>query len=205
MDRTKKLLLTNRAWARTRLALDPQYFSDLAQDQKPEILWVGCSDSRMPTSEITGTDPGELFVHRNIANQVSPDDPNFQSVAQFAIEALKVKHVIVCGHYNCGGVKASFAPPPLEKVSSWISDIGETLQFHRAEIDAISSANEQVNRLVELNVLRQLERLREFECVQRAWQSGQAPRLHGWVYDLNTGLLKALKTIDRPETMMSAS
>lgn len=198
MDRTKKLLLNNRAWAQTRLALDPHYFSDLAKDQKPEILWIGCSDSRMPTSEITGTDPGELFVHRNIANQVAPDDPNFLSVAQYAIEALKVKHVIVCGHYNCGGVKASFAPPPLDRVAPWIRGIGETLTRHRPEIDAIGAEGERVNRLVELNVLRQLEHLQANASVRKAWESGQAPLLHGWVYDLSTGLLKALKTIERP-------
>jgi carbonic anhydrase len=198
MDKTRKLLLANKAWAQSKLFLDPKYFVDLAKDQKPDYLWIGCSDSRVPTSEITGTDPGELFVHRNIANQASPSDPNFLSVVQYAVEALRVKHIIVCGHYNCGGVKASFAPPPLTDVARWIAGIGETLRMHRMEIDAIRDEASRVNRLVELNVLAQLDHLQQIPAIQRAWESGAAPRLHGWVYDLSTGLLKDLKTVERP-------
>ena len=198
MDRTKKLLLANRAWAQSKLVLDPKYFADMALDQKPEYLWIGCSDSRVPPSDITGTDPGEMFVHRNIANQVSPTDPNLLSVVQYAVEALKVKHIIVCGHYACGGVKASFAPPPLAEVARWIEGIGETLSLNRVEIDQIGDETSRVNRLVELNVLAQLEQLQKIPSIQRAWAEGPAPRLHGWVYDLKSGLLKALKTMDRP-------
>lgn len=198
MDSTKKLLLANKAWAKSKTFLDPKYFADLALDQKPDYLWVGCSDSRVPPSEITGTDPGEMFVHRNIANQVSPTDLNFLSVVQYAVVALKVKHIIVCGHYNCGGVKASFAPPPLKDVAQWIGPIGETLRFHRAEVDGIADESARVNRLVELNVLQQLENLQKIPCIQEAWKTGPAPRLHGWVYDLHSGLLKSLATVDRP-------
>lgn len=196
MHNSKRLLLANKAWAQSKLMLDPNYFKDLALDQNPEFLWIGCSDSRMPTSEITSTDPGEIFVHRNIANVVSASDPNVLSVVQFAVEALKVKNIIVCGHYNCGGVKASFDPPPLPHVRSWIGGIQNVLETNRAEISALPTFDDQVSRLVELNVLASLNQLAEIPSVKEARRNGSLPHLHGWVYDLKTGLLKVIKTVE---------
>lgn len=196
MHNSKKLLLANKAWAQSKLVLDPSYFSDLAKDQKPEFLWIGCSDSRVPTSEITGTDPGELFVHRNIANVVSVNDPSLLAVVQYAVEALKVKNIIVCGHYNCGGVKASFDPPPLAHVGKWIGGIGDVLNANRAEVMKFEKFDDQVSRLVELNVMNSLDQMAQIPSVIEARKNGGVPHLHGWVYDLKTGLLKVLKTVE---------
>lgn len=192
-------MLENKAWAQSKVEADPEFFKKMAKDQKPEYLWIGCSDSRVHPSEITNTDPGEIFVHRNIANLVVHSDLNLMSVVQFAVEVLKVRHVIVCGHYNCGGVKAAIAHQSLGLIDNWIRNIEDTYFTHRFEIDAITDETEKVNRLVELNVVNQVRNLAHTSIIQKSWKNLQQPYVHGMIYDLNTGLLKQLVTMG-PET-----
>lgn len=192
MQEIKKLLLENQAWAKGKTQLDPDFFRNMAKDQKPEYLWIGCSDSRVPESEITNSDPGRMFVHRNIANLVVHTDLNLLSVVQYAVEALKVKHIIVCGHYNCGGVKAAMANMSLGLLDNWIRNIKDTYSLHESEFTSISNETERVNKLVELSVKEQVRNLFHTSIIQRAWKDLQTPTLHGWVYDLNTGHLKDL-------------
>jgi carbonic anhydrase len=194
MDSTKRLLLANKAWAQSKLSLDPKYFENMAKDQKPDYLWIGCSDSRVPPSEITGTDPGEIFVHRNIANLVVHTDMNLLGVIQYAVEALKVKHIIVCGHYNCGGVKAAMSKQSFGMLNHWIRNIKEIVHHHSLEFQSPMNEVDKVNRLVELNVLAQVRNLKNNHIIQRAWKELKTPAIHGWVYDLGTGLLKELTT-----------
>lgn len=196
MEKIKRLVLENKAWAQSKVDVDPEYFQKMAKDQNPEYLWIGCSDSRVPPSEITNTDPGEIFVHRNIANLVVHSDLNFLSVLQYAVEYLKVPHVIVCGHYNCGGVKAAIAHKSLGIIDNWIRNIEDTYYFHKVEVDSIKSESEKVNRLVELNVVEQVKNLSHTSIIQKAWHERKGPHVHGWVYDLNTGLVKQLITLD---------
>lgn len=203
MDKIRKLFLENKAWAQSKIELDGEYFKKMAKDQTPDYLWVGCSDSRVPPSEITNTDPGEIFVHRNIANLVVHTDLNFLSVLQYAVKHLKVKHIIVCGHYNCGGVKASLSRQSLGLVNNWVRNIKDTYFTHKKEIDSLSGS-EQLNRMVELNVLEQVKNLAHTSIVQKAWLNGEYPILHGWVYDLNTGLLKEITTISKNSELDSA-
>lgn len=195
MEMLKRLMLENKAWAQSKVEADPDFFSKMAKDQKPEYLWVGCSDSRVPPSEITNTDPGEMFVHRNIANLVVHSDLNFLSVLQYAVEALKVRHVIVCGHYNCGGVKAAIAHQSLGLIDNWIRNIEDTYFTHRMEVDSQPNETAKVNRLVELNVINQVRNLSHTSIIQKSWKQNQQPYVHGMVYDLNTGLLKQLVTV----------
>lgn len=195
MDMIKRLMLENKAWAKSKVDADPEYFQKMAKDQKPEYLWIGCSDSRVPPSEITNTDPGEMFVHRNIANLVVHSDLNLMSVVQYAVEALKVRHVIVCGHYNCGGVKAAIAHQSLGLIDNWIRNIEDTYFTHRVEVDGILNEAEKVNKLVELNVVNQVRNLSHTSIIQRSWKNAEQPYIHGMVYDLNTGLLKQLVTL----------
>ena len=193
MEKIKHLLLENKAWSQSKTSLDPEFFINSAKDQSPDYLWIGCSDSRVPESEVTNTDPGQMFVHRNIANLVQPNDPNLASVIQYAVEALKVKHIIVCGHYNCGGVKASLAESiPFPTVSNWIENIRGTYRRHELEFKLIQNEADKVNRLVELSVITQVKNLMENETIKKVWAQGKTPMLHGWVYDLSTGLLKDL-------------
>lgn len=195
MENIKKLLLENKAWSNSKLELDKDYFANMATDQAPEYLWIGCSDSRVPPSEITNSDPGEMFVHRNIANLVVHTDLNLLSVLQYAVENLKVKHVIVCGHYNCGGVKAAMSPMNLGLMNNWVRNIKDVYSEHIDELGLIPAGQDRVNRLVELSVIEQVKNLKHTSIIQGAWKNLNTPHLHGWVYDLNTGLLKQLVTV----------
>jgi len=204
MDKIKKVLLENKAWAQSKIDADQDYFSKMARDQKPEYLWIGCSDSRVPPSEITNTDPGEMFVHRNIANLVVHSDLNFLSVLQYAVEHLKVRHVIVCGHYNCGGVKAAISHQSLGLIDNWVRNIEDTYFSHKVEVDSVKDEAGKVNRLVELNVIAQVRNLAHTSIIQKAWHGLNQPYVHGWVYDINTGLLKQLITLEPGTNIDSA-
>jgi carbonic anhydrase len=186
----EKLLLENKAWAAEKVNEDPQYFERLAHVQTPEFLWIGCSDSRVPANEITGTQPGEIFVHRNVANMVVNTDVNLLSVLDYAVTHLKVKHIIVCGHYGCGGIKASTTNHDFKLVlNMWLRGIKDVYRLHRKELDGISDEEQRVNRLVELNVQEQVQNLAKTSIVQRAWAKEQRPDLHGWVYGLKDGII----------------
>lgn len=190
MPTYQQLLAHNKAWAAKKLAQDPEFFSRLIELQEPEYLWIGCSDSRVPANEITGTNPGEIFVHRNVANMVVHTDLNMLSVLQYAVEVLKVKHIIVCGHYGCGGVRAAMTNHNLGIINKWLRNIKDVYRIHRKEIDAIETEDTRVNRLVELNVQEQVMNLAKTSIVQKAWKSDQRPHIHGWVYDLHDGVIK---------------
>lgn len=196
MDKIRRMLLENKAWAQSKVDVDKDYFSKMAEDQKPQYLWIGCSDSRVPPSEITNSNPGQMFVHRNIANLVVHTDLNFLSVLQYAVKNLKVPHLIVCGHYNCGGVQAALSNKSLGLINNWVRNIKDTYLAHKVDVDSKQSEMERVNRLVELNVIEQVKNLSHTSIVQRAWLEGNYPIIHGWVYDLKTGLLKQLITLD---------
>ncbi len=196
MDSVKRLLLANRAWVEGKRALQPEYFTEMAKEQRPEFLWIGCSDSRVPAEEITGTSPGELFVHRNVANLVVHTDLNLMSVLQFAVEHLKVKHVIVCGHNNCGGVKAALSHKGFGLMNKWLRQIKDTYHQQRAAIDALPTYEERVNALVAASVVEQVHNLVQTSIIQRAWHDEQRPTLHGWVYALSDGLIKPLVEMD---------
>jgi carbonic anhydrase len=190
MKAYEKLLLENKAWAREKMEDDAQYFERLAHLQTPEFLWIGCSDSRVPANEITGTKPGEIFVHRNIANMVVNTDLNLLSVLQYAVEVLKVKHIIVCGHYGCGGVKAAMTNHNYGIINKWLRNIKDVYRFHRDEVDHIQDEDTRVNRMVELNVQEQVMNLAKTSIIQKAWKNEQLPHIHGWVYDLHDGIIK---------------
>jgi len=192
MNAYEKLLLENKAWAQEKVTDDPQYFERLVHIQKPDFLWIGCSDSRVPANEITGTQPGEIFVHRNIANMVVHTDLNLLSVLQYAVEVLKVKHVIVCGHYGCGGVKAAMSNHNMGIINKWLRNIKDVHRFHREEIDEIKDEEIRNNRMVELNVQEQVMNLAKTSIIQKAWKHNNMPHLHGWVYDLHDGLVKPI-------------
>jgi carbonic anhydrase len=191
MQSYEKLLLENKAWAAEKVTDDPDFFKRLSQIQKPEFLWIGCSDSRVPANEITGTQPGEIFVHRNVANLVIHTDVNLLSVLDFAVTHLKVKHVIVCGHYGCGGVKAAMTQRDYKYVlNMWLRNIKDVYRLHRLELDRIPDEEDRTDRLVELNVQEQVLHLAKTSIIQRAWKQEQRPDLHGWVYGLKDGLIK---------------
>ena len=187
----EKLLLENKAWAAEKIQDDPQFFDRLAHLQTPEFLWIGCSDSRVPANEITGTQPGEIFVHRNVANLVVNTDVNLLSVLDYAVNHLQVRHVIVCGHYGCGGIKAASVNTDYKPVlNMWLRNIKDVYRLHRAELDAIADTEKKVNRLTELNVQEQVFNLAKTSIIQKAWKKEKRPHLHGWVYGLNDGLIK---------------
>jgi carbonic anhydrase len=186
------LKANNRAWAERMLSNDPGFFSRLERQQTPEYLWIGCSDSRVPANEIVGLDPGELFVHRNVANLASPQDANYLSVLQFAVDVLRVKHIIVVGHHGCGGVSAAVDGKRRGLVDHWLHPIRETYHEHRPELDAISDRRDRLNRLCELNVIRQAKNVASDIFVHEAWERGQELYVHGWVYSLSTGLVRDL-------------
>lgn len=192
MKTYEKLLLENKAWAAEKLHDDPEFFSRLAHIQSPEFLWIGCSDSRVPANEITGTQPGEIFVHRNIANMVVHTDLNLLSVLQYAVEVLKVKHIIVCGHYGCGGVKAALTHHSFGIINKWLRNIKDVYRFHQQEIDDLKSEAEKVDRLIELNVQEQVLNLAKTSIVQKAWKNNHYPHLHGWVYSIDNGIIKSI-------------
>lgn len=195
MPNIEKLLLENKAWAQDKLEENPDYFKKLAALQTPEYLWIGCSDSRVPANEVTGTAPGEIFVHRNIANMVVHTDINLLSVLTYAVDVLEVKHIIVCGHYGCGGVKAAMGNDYLPLINNWLRNIKDVYKTNRAEIQSIQDEEKQFDRLVELNVLEQVHHLAETNIVQGAWKKRDMPLIHGWVYGLNNGIIKPLVTI----------
>lgn len=190
MKAYQRLLLENRAWSKEKLQDDPEFFSRLEHIQTPEFLWIGCSDSRVPANEITGTQPGEIFVHRNIANLVVHTDLNLLSVLQYAVEVLKVHHIIVCGHYGCGGVKASMTHHNLGIINKWLRNIKDVYRIHRDEIDTLEDEEARVNKLVEFNIQEQVMNLAKTSIVQKAWKHEHIPHLHGWVYDLKDGIIK---------------
>jgi carbonic anhydrase len=187
-----KILENNRNWVAEKLAADPDYFNRLADGQKPPLLWIGCADSRVPANEITGTQPGEVFVHRNIANMVVHTDMNMLSVLDYAVNVLKVKHVIVCGHYGCGGVKAAMGNNHFGLIDNWIRHIKDVYRFHHAELDVIVDEDKRFDRFVELNVIEQVHDLAKTSIVQNAWRNGQELYIHGWVYSIRNGLVKDL-------------
>lgn len=188
----EKLLLKNKAWAEETVKDDPNFFMDLSQVQTPEFLWIGCSDSRVPANEITGTKPGEIFVHRNIANMVVHTDLNLLSVLEYAVVYLKVKHVIVCGHYGCGGVRASMNSHSYGIINKWLRNIKDVYRYHNDELSAIEDMDARANRLVELNVREQVMNLAKTSIIQRAWKEEQRPQLHGWVYGLDNGIINPI-------------
>jgi carbonic anhydrase len=191
MHSYEKLLLENKAWASEKVSDDPEYFKRLSKIQTPEFLWIGCSDSRVPANEITGTQPGEIFVHRNVANLVINTDVNLLSVLDFAVNHLQVKHVIVCGHYGCGGIKAAITNHDFKAVlNMWLRNIKDVYRIHRNELDSIKEEGAKENRLVELNVQEQVFNLAKTSIIQRAWKNENRPDLHGWVYGLDNGLIK---------------
>ena len=191
MESYEKLLLENKAWASEKVNDDPEYFNRLAHIQTPDFLWIGCSDSRVPANEITGTQPGEIFVHRNIANMVVNTDVNLLSVLDYAVNHLKVKHVIVCGHYGCGGVKAAATQHDFKPVlNMWLRNIKDVYRLHREELEIIKDEETRTDRLVELNVREQVNNLAKTSIIQRACKQHNKPDLHGWVYGLKDGLIK---------------
>jgi carbonic anhydrase len=187
------LLKENKQWAAQMIAADPEFFERLVHLQTPEFLWIGCSDSRVPANQITGTEPGEIFVHRNVANLVVNTDVNVLSVLDYAVNHLKIKHVIVCGHYGCGGVKAALTNINFNQVlNMWLRHIKDIYRIHRKEMEAIPDEESRFNRLVELNVKEQVFNLAKTSIIQKAWSTEQRPDLHGWVYDLHDGLIRPI-------------
>jgi len=191
-DFYKKILDNNKKWVEQQLESDKNYFQDLSKGQNPPLLWIGCSDSRVPANEIIGAKPGEVFVHRNIANLVVHTDMNMLSVVDYAINVLKVKHVIVCGHYGCGGVKAAMGNESFGIIDNWIRHIKDLFRIHQVVLYAIQDEEIRFNRLVELNVIEQVQDLAKTSIVQNAWKNGQNISLHGWVYGLNSGYVTDL-------------
>ncbi len=189
----KELFKNNERWVQDKLAIDPQYFKQLAEGQSPEYLYIGCSDSRVTAEELMGAEPGEIFVHRNIANLVVNSDSNINAVVQYAVEFLKVKHIIVCGHYECGGIRAAMNPSDMGQLNSWLQTLRDVYRFHKAELDAIKEDQARFDRLVELNVLEQCFNIMKIDHVQRAWYNSGFPTVHGWVFDVRTGRLKDLE------------
>ena len=197
MTSYNKLLLANKEWAEAQVGIDPEFFKRLSALQTPEFLWIGCSDSRVPADKITGTQPGEIFVHRNIANIVVHTDVNLLSVLDFAVNHLKVNHVIVCGHYGCGGIKAAMTNHDYKYVlNMWLRNIKDVYRLHREELAAIADEEQRTDRLVELNVREQVMHLSKTSIIQRAWKNEQRPQLHGWVYGLKDGLIKPVFEMD---------
>lgn len=186
----KSLLDNNKEWVKSKLDLDPDYFAKLAKGQQPPLLWIGCADSRVPANEIIGAQPGEVFVHRNIANMVVHTDMNMLSVLDYAVNVLKVKHVIVCGHYGCGGVQAAMGNKSYGLIDNWIRHIKDTYRHHQGELDAIEDENKRFDRFVELNVKEQVYDLAKTSIVQNAWKNDQELYLHGWVYSIGKGIVE---------------
>jgi carbonic anhydrase len=192
MDIYKSLLDGNKAWVNEKLSADPLFFDRLSKGQRPQVLWIGCSDSRVPANEITNTQPGDIFVHRNIANMVVHSDMNMLSVLDYAVNILKVQHVIVCGHYGCGGVEAAMQNKQFGLVDNWLRFIKDVYRLHRKELEAIQDHDHRFDRFVELNVMEQAYGLMKTTIIQNAWTDREAPAVHAWVYSLKTGIIKDL-------------
>ncbi|MEI9919484.1 MAG: carbonate dehydratase [Bacteroidota bacterium] len=188
----QQLLLQNKVWVEQRNQEDPEFFSRLSGQQSPKFLWIGCSDSRVPANQITGTDPGEIFVHRNIANMVVHTDMNMLSVLDYAVNVLMVEHVIVCGHYGCGGVRAAMGQKQFGIIDNWIRHIKDVYRLNEKELDAIKDPLERENKFIEMNVIEQVLHLCKTSIVQNAWEKRQGPYVHGWVYSISEGLIKDL-------------
>ena len=187
-----QILQNNKNWVAEKMKNDPDFFKRLSHGQTPPLLWIGCADSRVPANEITGTQAGEVFVHRNIANMVIHSDMNMLSVLDYAVNVLKVKHVIVCGHYGCGGVKAALGNQKIGLIDNWIRHIKDVYRLHHRELDAFVNENDKFDRFVELNVIEQVMDLAKTSIVQNAWNDGQQLWIHGWVYSIDNGLVKDL-------------
>jgi carbonic anhydrase len=188
-----RLIENNKTWVADQLQMDPTFFDKLSKGQSPEYLWIGCSDSRVPAESITGTEPGEMFVHRNIANMVVHSDMNLLSVLSYAVDVLKVKHIIVCGHYGCGGVMAAMKNQQFGLIDNWLRHIKDVYRYHHQELDAIEDETLRARRFVEVNVQEQVHDLGKTSIVQNAWKRNQPLHLHGWVYDIHDGLINDLK------------
>ena len=192
MDSYLQIFENNKAWVQSKLALDEHFFEKLAVNQKPHFLYIGCSDSRVPANVIMGLDEGEVFVHRNIANLVVSADNNINAVIQYAVEFLEIQHIIVCGHYGCGGVKAALHPTDMGQLNSWLQTLRDVYRIHQRELDALGDPLQKFDRLVELNVIEQCVNVAKIDHVQRKWYQTGFPKIHAWVYDLHNGLLKEL-------------
>ncbi len=190
-----RLIEGNKRFSMTKKFDDPEYFKKLSLGQTPEYLWIGCSDSRVPANEVTGTESGEIFVHRNIANLVVHTDFNLMSVLEYAVNVLGVKQIIVCGHYGCGGVRAAMGHKSYGLVDNWLLNIKDVYLKHKSELEAISDEDKRVDRLTELNIVEQVRNLSKTKIVQQAWSQGKKIEIHGWVYGLNSGLITELNTV----------
>lgn len=184
-----QIFKNNEKWIADKISVNPEYFTELSKGQSPDFLYIGCSDSRVTAEDLMGVKPGEVFIHRNIANQVIATDNNVNSVVQYAVEHLKVKHIIVCGHYECGGVKAALNPSDMGQLNSWLQTLRDVYRFHRNELDSITDTQKRFDRLVELNVREQCINIIKIDHVQRAWYKTGYPKIHGWVFDVKTGKL----------------
>jgi len=192
MPERRQLLENNRRWAQQMREADPSYFEKLAAQQRPTFLWIGCSDSRVPANQIVGVQPGEVFVHRNVANVVVHSDLNCLSVLQFAVEVLHVRHVIVCGHYGCGGIRAAAEPRPHGLIDNWLRHIEDVIHEHRDALAAIADDEKRLDRICELNVARQVQQVARTPIVQEAWQRGEDLKVSGWIYRIEDGLIRDL-------------
>lgn len=201
MNAYEKLLVQNKQWATEMVKNNPDYFHHLSGLQKPDFLWIGCSDSRVPANEITGTEPGEIFVHRNVANLVVNTDLNLLSVLKYAVEVLKVKHIIVCGHYGCGGINAAITNENFGLLNTWLKNIKDVYRLHKEELNAIENDEDRSDRLVEFNIAEQIFNLAKTSIIQKAWSQEQRPILHGCVYGLKNGILKDIIKIDHNSAM----
>lgn len=185
----EQIFQNNEKWIVEKLALNPDYFKDLAKGQSPEYLYIGCSDSRVTAEDLMGLNPGEVFIHRNIANQVVPTDNNINAVIQYAVEHLKVKHIIICGHYECGGVKAALHPSDMGQLNSWLQTLRDVRRLHKTELESIKNEQQLFDRLVELNVREQCMNVIKIDHVQRSWYKTGFPQIHGWVFNVRNGKL----------------
>jgi carbonic anhydrase len=200
MQLVEQLLENNKAWAKAKVSEDPDFFKRLASLQSPQFLWIGCSDSRVPANQITDTQPGEIFVHRNIANLVIHTDVNLSAVIDYAVNHLKVRHIIVCGHYGCGGVKAAMTQSDFKPIlNKWLRNIKDVYRIYREELDAITDLEARADRLVELNVVEQVTNLAKMSTIQKVWKEERRPHLHGWAYGLKNGYINRLLTLEPGE------
>jgi carbonic anhydrase len=194
-----QLFLANRAWVQTIKSVDKDYFKNLSLGQSPRYFWVGCADSRMSPTVITRSTLGEFFVHRNVANLVNEKDENFMASLRYAVDYLKVKHIVVAGHYSCGGVKAAYDNLQDPYLTNWVGDIRHTLETNRSEIDQITDENDKLNRLTELSIIKQVDKLAAMDIIKEAWSKGQRLFIHGWVFNISTGELNSIKEINPDE------
>lgn len=198
-----KLLNNNKAWATLKTNNDQGFFSELAKGQNPEYLWIGCSDSRVPENQITGTKPGEIFVHRNIANMVVHSDMNLLSVLSYAVDILQVKHIIVCGHYGCGGIAAAMGNKQYGIIDNWLRHIKDVYRYHHEELESIRNKKKRAKRLTELNVIEQVSDLGKTSIVQNAWKRKQSLHIHGWIFDIESGIIKDMDvTFKNPNDLL---